>query len=84
MTNTTDFALSDHVIARIVQIIQEGFLLGIDVTDLMRQIRVEPDGGQLVLTAAYKAQVKEMQERLAKQAAQQSRVGVPGSAIITA
>jgi hypothetical protein len=58
------YRLSDNVIARIAQIIQEGMLMGIDVVDLMRQIEVEPaqdNDGQpgLDLTKEYSARVEE-------------------------
>ena len=59
------YKLSDTVLARIVQIVQEGMMLGIDVTDLMRQIDLEPsseDEGSLVLTREYLATVERMHE----------------------
>jgi len=69
------FGLSDQVIARIAQIVQEGMLLGVDVVDLLRQIRVTrevtEDGvgtGQLVLTDDYRRQVKVMHDRLVAEA----------------
>ena len=37
------FFLSDHTIARIVQILQEGMLMGVDVTDHFRQIELVPE-----------------------------------------
>lgn len=66
--NNPEYAISDSVIARIVQIIQEGMILGIDVSDLMRQIRVTAVDGNLVLTDVYKQQVKDMHEKLLQQA----------------
>lgn len=50
------FKLSDQVLFRIVQIIQEGIITGIDVTDLMRQIVLvqhAEDQNQLVLDEDY-------------------------------
>lgn len=35
--------LDDSVLHRIVQIVQEGIIMGIDVADLMRQIRLTKD-----------------------------------------
>ena len=65
--------LSDNVIGRIAQIVQEGMLLGVDVVDLMRQIEVEPvhsfDGPQeLELTADYAKRVREHHEKLLAEA----------------
>ena len=52
--------LSDNVIARIVQILQEGLMSGTDITDHMRMIRVETDGDdKLQLTPEYIQQVNE-------------------------
>lgn len=65
--------LSDNVIGRIAQIVQEGMLLGLDVVDLMRQIEVEPvndlDGSQVLeLTADYAKRVREQHEKLLAEA----------------
>ena len=57
--------LSDAVIARICQVVQECMLLGIDVVDLLRMIRVCPDTqnvNQLVLTPEYEKQVESMHD----------------------
>jgi hypothetical protein len=63
MNNT--FSLSDNVIARIVQILQEGLMTGTDITDHMRMIRVETDDeGKLQLSADYVKQVNEGYEKL--------------------
>jgi len=64
------YKLTDNVIGRIAQIIQEGMILGIDVVDLMRQLEVEPaaDGTQLELTPAYMQSVKVMHEKLLAEA----------------
>lgn len=57
--------LSDNVIARIAQVIQESMLMGVDVVDLMRQIEVEPvhndvnGPANLELTAEYSKRVEE-------------------------
>lgn len=56
--------LSDNVIARIAQVIQESMLMGVDVVDLMRQIEVEPASDvngstELELTIEYSKRVEE-------------------------
>ena len=52
------FTLSDEVIARVAQSLQECMLLGVDIVDIIRQIRlVESAGGEFVLSSDYKAQV---------------------------
>jgi hypothetical protein len=68
--------LSDSVIARIAQIVQEGMLLGVDVVDLMRQITVEPmaDCQTLDLTPEYAQSVKEMHKKLLDEAAEHQKV----------
>jgi hypothetical protein len=60
------YKLSDNVIARIAQILQEGLLLGIDVVDLLRQIEVEvaPDGSELNLTDPYLKRVLDHHNKL--------------------
>lgn len=66
-----EMKLADSVLHRIIQILQEGLLLGVDVSDLMRQMRLElsdEDTGTLVLSPAYEKQVNEMHEKLLKQA----------------
>jgi hypothetical protein len=69
------FGLSDQVIARIAQIVQEGMLLGVDVVDLLRQVRVTAEltddsveTGQLILTNEYRRQVRSMHEQLVAEA----------------
>lgn len=69
-----EMKLADSVLHRIIQILQEGLLLGVDVSDLMRQMRLElsdedtGDTATLVLSPAYEKQVNEMHEKLLKQA----------------
>lgn len=59
------FGLTDQVIARIAQIVQESMMLGIDAVDLLRQIRMREDNpGSLVLTEEYRQQVKMMHDKL--------------------
>ncbi len=60
--------LADEVWHRVVGIVQEAMLTGIDCADLLRQIRVRPGPeGALVLTEGYKrivvAQHKELLEK---------------------
>jgi hypothetical protein len=59
------YKLSDDVLRRIVQIVQEGFLTGTDVADHMRMISLdfdENDGERLVLTENYKKLVENQHE----------------------
>lgn len=66
---TQELKLADSVLHRIVQILQEALLEGVDVSDLMRQIRlVKQDDDTLVLSPEYEKQVTEMHEKLLKQA----------------
>lgn len=69
------FGLSDQVISRIAQIVQEGMMLGIDCVDLLRQMRMREDVSEfgvgsstLVLTEDYKQQVRAMHEKLLAEA----------------
>lgn len=58
--------LSDSVLHRFVQILQEALLTGTDVSDHLRMVRVEPDKDDphvLVLTDDYKAQVEEIHKK---------------------
>lgn len=67
MEENKEYVISDLVWARVVQIVQEGLVTGVDVTDLMRQIRVEQpnkNSNVLELTSAYRKQVKESHERM--------------------
>lgn len=69
-----EMKLADSVLHRIIQILQEGLLLGVDVSDLMRQIRLvqaTDDTGTLLMAPAYEKQVNEMHEKLLKQAEEQ-------------
>jgi len=66
-----EFKLSDNVLLRIVNVIQEAMLLGIDCVDILRQIRLQVDDHDvetLVLTPEYKKQVTEMHVKLEEQA----------------
>lgn len=65
------FKLSDSVLARIVQVIQEGMILGVDVVDIMRQIELQPDdedSAMLVMSPEYQQQVKDMHDKYVQQA----------------
>ena len=59
------YKLSDNVLRRIVQLMQEGLLTGTDITDHMRMIRLEEnddDSSQLILTDEYRAIVENQHE----------------------
>lgn len=64
------YKLNDSVIARICQILQEGLLLGIDVTDLFRQMElvVATDASGLELSRDYVKSVDEMHKKLLAEA----------------
>jgi hypothetical protein len=65
------YKLSDDVLARIVQIVQEAFLTGIDCTDLMRQIELvhdEADPTVLTLPVEYMQRVAEGYARMVERA----------------
>jgi len=67
----SELKFADSVWHRIVNCIQEGMLMGTDVTDSLRQVRVVPDETDehvLVLSPEYQKQVKEMHEKMLKQA----------------
>lgn len=65
-----NYKIADEVWHRIVQIIQEAMLEGVDCADLLRMVRVTASDttGDLVLTEEYKQSVKEMHEKLLEQA----------------
>ena len=59
------YSLSDNVLRRIVQVMQEGMLTGTDVTDHMRMIRLTPsddDLSKLVMTQDYQDLVENQHE----------------------
>jgi len=61
------YKLSDNVLRRIVQVMQEGLLTGTDITDHMRMIRLEEnvdDTTQLVLTDEYKGIMENQHETM--------------------
>lgn len=66
-----EMKLADSVLHRIIQILQEALLMGVDVSDLMRQIRLVQDAGDsgtLVMSPEYEKQVNDMHEKLLQQA----------------
>lgn len=66
-----ELRLDDSVLHRLVQILQEALLLGVDISDIMRQIRLVKDdeqSGVLVLSPAYKQMVKEHHAKLEAEA----------------
>lgn len=62
--------LADEVLMRFVQIMQEGIILGVDVTDIMRQVRLVPSNNVLFLDPQYMKEVEEGHNRLLEQAEQ--------------
>lgn len=62
-----ELKLSDQVLHRIVQVIQEALLLGVDCSDIMRQIRLttsSDDDSVLVLSDDYQKSVVAMHQKL--------------------
>ena len=69
--NMSELKFADSVWHRVVQIVQEAMLSGVDCADLLRQVRVvaDPqDHTSLVLSADYQLQVKTMHEKMLAQA----------------
>lgn len=67
-TTTEIFKLDDEVLHRFVQIFQEALLLGIDCSDIMRQVRLVNIDGVMFLDPEYKAFVKKYHENLLDEA----------------
>jgi hypothetical protein len=68
---SNDLAFADAVWHRVIQIVQEAMLSGVDCADILRQVRVEVsnvDPNVLVLTPAYLQQVKEMHQKMVQEA----------------
>jgi hypothetical protein len=62
-----NFKFDDSVLHRLVQILQESMILGIDISDIMKKIEVTPskdDKTKLVLTDEYVESVKEWHKSL--------------------
>lgn len=57
--------LHDTVLLRLIQIIQEAMLMGVDCVDIMRQVEVEfsSEENKFVLTEDYKSMVVEHHEK---------------------
>jgi hypothetical protein len=71
--------LSDNVIARVVQILQEGLMTGTDITDHMRMIRLESDGSDnLQLTPEYVKQVQDGFDKINAEAEKLASMKVDG------
>lgn len=84
MNNEMKFA--DSVWHRVVQIVQEAMLTGVDCADLLRQVRVVPDASDpnvLVLSAEYQKQVKEMHDKMLQQARETAAAQTGNKFIIT-
>lgn len=58
-----EFKMADEVLYRIVQIVQESMILGVDCTDLFRQIRLVTQDTEVVLSEQYKSQVTDMHNK---------------------
>lgn len=67
------YKFDDSVLYRLVQVLQESMLLGVDVTDIMRKIEVTPSQDNetvLVLTEEYVESVKQWHSSLVANAEQ--------------
>ena len=67
----SEMKFADSVWHRVVQIVQEAMLTGVDCADLLRQVRVIPDASDphvLVLSADYQRQVRDMHDKMLQQA----------------
>ena len=76
---------SDSVWHRVVQIVQEAMLTGVDCSDLLRQVRVIPDETDphvLVLSPEYERQVREMHEKMLKQTKEMAAAAATGPRFI--
>jgi transposase-like protein len=65
------YKLADSVLHRVIQMLQEAMLMGVDVADLMRQMQLVPDASDshvLVLTEDYLEQVKRWHKQLLEDA----------------
>lgn len=77
---------ADSVWHRVVQILQEAMLTGVDCSDLLRQIRVvqdDADPNVLVLSSAYQAQVKSMHEKLLQNAREMQEAQIGNKFIVS-
>lgn len=66
-----EFKFADSVWHRVVQIVQEAMMTGVDCADLLRQIRAvrsDADSGTLELSSSYQKQVKDMHDKMLKHA----------------
>lgn len=66
-----EFKLADSVLHRVVQIVQEAMLTGVDASDIMRQIRLvhdTDDQAVAVLSPTYQTMVKEHHDKLVEEA----------------
>lgn len=61
-----EHALADAVWHRVVQVVQEAMLTGVDCSDLLRQIRLVPTDDPTVMTLSpgYLRQVKASHEKM--------------------
>lgn len=61
------YRLADSVLHRVIQMLQEAMLIGVDIADLMRQMELKPDENDphvLVLSEEYLEQIKRWHKQL--------------------
>lgn len=72
-----EMKFADGVWHRVVQIVQEAMLTGVDCADLLRQVRVVPgpdDPHVLVLSEGYERQITEMHSEMLRRAREMQAV----------
>ena len=75
--SSTCYKLADSVLHRLVQIVQEGILMGIDVADLLREIKLVPDTlneSTLVLTKEYVEHVETSHKQYLNDVSERSQI----------
>lgn len=65
-----DYRFSDQLLGRVLNVIQEAMISGVDVLDLFREMRVKPADGdphELVLTEDYTKKVDEWHKQIERE-----------------
>lgn len=67
MQITQNLTLTDQVIARIAQILQEAILTSTDVTDILRSLQLKVEDNKVTLADGYLALVQEHHAKMLDQ-----------------
>jgi len=81
-----NFRLSDNVLRRIVQIVQEGFLTGTDISDHMRMMRLEETAegsGCLALTDEYKGLVEKQHNQMLQEVEEMKEAAAESKPVVS-